>query len=130
MNSGDFKNAIKQGSTSAPLNIVSDAGRLILSVRFEGTGYQNSWNIWVYPKELPETGTGILYTRSFAEAKEALAQREKVLLNPKNEEINGFKFVQAFWSLVHFPNQSGTMGILCDPAHPALAYFPTEIHSD
>lgn len=125
-------NAIKQGSIAVPLNTVSDAGKLTLSVRFEGTGYQNAWNIWVYPKELPETDPGILYTRSFAEAGEALMKGRKVLLNPENEEINGLtgKFVQVFWSPVHFPNQPGTMGILCDPAHPALAYFPTEMHSD
>ena len=54
------------------------------------------------------------------------------MLNPEKEEINGLegKFVQVFWSPVHFPNQPGTMGILCDPAHPALADFPTEMHSN
>ena len=40
------------------------------------------------------------------------------------------KFVPVFWSPVHFPNQPGTMGILCDPKHPALADFPTEENSD
>lgn len=24
----------------------------------------------------------------------------------------------------------GTLGFLCDPAHPALEHFPTEFHSD
>jgi len=31
---------------------------------------------------------------------------------------------------VHFPDQPGTMGLLCDPAHPALAAFPTDFHSN
>ena len=40
------------------------------------------------------------------------------------------RFVPVFWSPVHFPDQPGTMGILCDPAHPALQKFPTAAHSD
>lgn len=31
---------------------------------------------------------------------------------------------------VHFPNQAGTMGVLCNPAHKALADFPTDMHTD
>ena len=27
-------------------------------------------------------------------------------------------------------NPPGTLGILCDPKHPALAHFPTEFHSN
>ena len=38
-------------------------------------------------------------------------------------------FTPAFWNLLLF-NQVGTLGILCDPMHPALAEFPTENHSD
>jgi hypothetical protein len=38
--------------------------------------------------------------------------------------------VPVFWSPVHFTNQPGTMGILCDPEHKALEYFPTDYHSD
>ena len=106
--------------------------QLTLSIRFTGTQYQNSWNVWVYPQEVPEVGKEIFYTRSFADAEKALSQGKKVLLNPEKEEINGLegKFVQVFWSPVHFPNQPGTMGILCDPAHPALVDFPTEMHSN
>jgi hypothetical protein len=41
------------------------------------------------------------------------------------------KFLPVFWSPVWFPNrQPATMGILCDPKHPALAQFPTEFYSD
>lgn len=125
-------NALKLGSASIPLKPVAKADRLTLSIQFAGTGYRNSWNIWVYPQEMPEVGSEIVYTRSFADAKKALNQGKKVLLNPAQEDINGLegKFVQVFWSPVHFPNQPGTMGILCNPAHPALADFPTEMHSN
>ena len=125
-------NAFNLGSISVPLESISVADQLTLSIRFTGTQYQNSWNVWVYPQEVPEVGKEIFYTRSFADAEKALSQGKKVLLNPEKEEINGLegKFVQVFWSPVHFPNQPGTMGILCDPAHPALVDFPTEMHSN
>jgi hypothetical protein len=38
-------------------------------------------------------------------------------------------FMPAFWNLRLF-NQIGTLSILCDPAHPALAEFPTAGRSD
>jgi hypothetical protein len=74
----------------------------------------------------------ILVTRSFAEAEKALSEGKKVLLNPELKDLNGLegKFVQVFWSPVHFPNQPGTMGLLMDPQHPAFRYFPTDFHSN
>lgn len=74
----------------------------------------------------------LIVTRSFSEARRQLARGRKVLLNPSADDLNGLegKFVQVFWSPVHFPNQAGTMGIWCDPSHPALADFPTENHSN
>ncbi|NDV57850.1 glycoside hydrolase family 2 protein [Bacteroides sp. 519] len=125
-------NGFKLGNISVPLNTVTTADKLTLSVKFKGTDYQNSWDLWVYPQDIPAAGNEVFYTQSFAEAEKALQQGKKVLLNPKKEDINGLegKFVQVFWSPVHFPNQPGTMGVLCDPSHPALAHFPTEMHSN
>ncbi|SCD20869.1 putative Beta-galactosidase [Proteiniphilum saccharofermentans] len=125
-------NGLVLGNISVPLTPVSEAGKLVLTIRFKDTEYRNSWDIWVYPEAIPEIENDIFYTRNFTEAQKALEQGKKVLLNPAKEEINGLegKFVQVFWSPVHFPNQPGTMGILCDPAHPALAHFPTEMHSN
>ncbi len=125
-------NTVSLGDVSIPLAMISQADQLTLSLSYKNTDYQNSWNIWVYPHHLPEVGSDILYTRSFTEAENALKEGKKVLLNPQVEEMKGLegKFVQVFWSPVHFPNQPGTMGILCDPGHPALASFPTEMHSN
>jgi hypothetical protein len=56
----------------------------------------------------------------------------KVLLSPLPDTLNGIKgkFVPVFWSPVHFPDQPGTMGLLIDNKHKALANFPTSYHSD
>ena len=61
-----------------------------------------------------------------------LNKGEKVLFNPDWRTLQGIegKFVPVFWSPVHFPNQASTMGVLCNPEHPALADFPTEMHTD
>ena len=41
------------------------------------------------------------------------------------------RFLPVFWSPVWFPTQKpNTMGILCDPKHPALADFPTDFYSN
>ena len=54
------------------------------------------------------------------------------MFNPDWRTLQGIegKFVPVFWSPVHFPNQAGTMGVLCNPTHPALADFPTDMHTD
>jgi hypothetical protein len=74
----------------------------------------------------------LLITADINEALKALAKGKKVLLSPKTSGIKGLegKFLPVFWSPVHFPKQAGTMGLLCNPKHPALADFPTDMHSD
>ncbi len=125
-------NAQKIGYISVPLGNISRATKLTLTVALGDTGNMNTWNIWVYPQQAADPEGDVLVTRSFDEARRALAKGGRVLLNPAPEDLNGLegKFVQVFWSPVHFPNQAGTMGIWCDPSHPALADFPTEEHSN
>ena len=120
------------GELSADLSSVSAATMATLEVKVEGTEWRNSWHIWIYPT-LPSLPTdGIVVTADIDEAAAALANGSKVLLSPRPEQVNGIdgKFVPVFWSPVHFPDQAGTMGLLCRPDHPALASFPTEMHSN
>jgi len=125
-------NALPLGDFSIPLSGIVDAEKLTLSLSFQNTRYHNSWEIWVYPATLETEANDVVYTRDFEEVRLALHEGRKVLLNPSKEDMKGLdgKFVPVFWSPLHFPNQPGTMGILCDPAHPALEYFPTEMHSN
>ena len=125
-------NALTLGEFSTALSGITQAEKLTLSLSLQNTEYRNSWEIWVYPQKLETPQTDVVCTRDFAEARQALQQGRKVLLNPAKDDMKGLegKFVQVFWSPVHFPNQPGTMGILCNPAHPALEHFPTEMHSN
>lgn len=122
----------KLGTLSIPLTKVEKAAKLEVVLRVVGTDYVNRWNIWAYPTTSTPTLGEVKYTRSYTKAKELLAKGETVLFNPNWKTMKGIegKFVPVFWSPVHFPNQAGTMGLLCDPSHPALAHFPTDMHTD
>ena len=125
-------NALPLGEFSVALSDIRDAEKLTLSLSFPNTEYRNTWDIWVYPAILETVASDVVYTRDFEEARQALQEGKKVLLNPAKENIKGLdgRFVPVFWSPIYFPNQPGTMGILCDPSHPALKDFPTEMHTN
>jgi hypothetical protein len=118
--------------------------RVTLTLTIAGTGYRNSYPLWIYPGKVdnaPPAGVGLC--RSFAdpETREILAKGGKVLLLPELADLphavpGGFQ--TDYWSPmfaeaarkrgIELP--PGTLGILCDPAHPALAAFPTAFHSN
>ncbi|MBI5282147.1 MAG: glycoside hydrolase family 2 [Candidatus Solibacter usitatus] len=117
------------GEVKAPLAQVKRASRLRLTV--EAAGFANDWDIWVYPKRLETApAEGVLVTRSAAEARQRLAEGGSVVLAARGGKMQEIRFLPVFWSLTWFPKQPGTMGVLCDPGHPALAGFPNDGHSD
>ncbi|RPD42077.1 glycoside hydrolase family 2 [Chitinophaga barathri] len=118
------------GDIRVPLNKISAASELTITLRIGQ--HHNEWRIWVYPDTRSETFPSVHYTRSFPEAMQWLNEGKTVLLNPDTASLNGVegRFAPVFWSPVHFPAQPGTMGILCNPKHPALADFPTAAYSD
>ncbi len=132
------------GAFSFELKSIQKASVITIEMQLQGTPYKNKWRIWVYPEKISSefevrrsearkpAGTDIVSTNSTAQALQWLQQGKKVLLNPDTADIDGVagRFAPVFWSPVHFPNQPGTMGILCDPKHPALKNFPTDFYSD
>lgn len=118
------------GTFSFDLKDIKEATALTITLSLKGTGYHNQWNIWVYPETV--TATSATFTRSPEEALRLLEQGKTVLLNPDTAALKGVegRFAPVFWSPVHFPAQPGTMGILCDPRHPAFRHFPTEFYSN
>lgn len=118
---------------SIDLRAFDNPVNLQLRLSLTQSGHENHWPIWIYPDaEAQQLENGVWVTRDFEEAMQALEDGRSVLLSPKLEAINGLegKFVQVFWSPVHFPDQPGTMGLLIDPKHPAFHRFPTEFHSN
>jgi hypothetical protein len=139
--SGEFEHFAAQGELStigkitADLSPVQKATKLRLNVETLGST-SNSWDLWVYPDEkampAPE---GIRLIRSMDKAAIAdLKAGGMVLLCPETKDLKDAipgTFTSVFWnSLMKSRQVSKTMGILCDPANPALADFPTEFHSN
>lgn len=120
------------GKIAVGLGDMQKAAQLTLEVSIEGTDWKNSWSVWVYPPVKEEQVGDVLLTQNITEALKYLNEGKNVLFSPKIHQLKGLegKFLPVFWSPVHFPKQAGTMGLLCNPEHPALKFFPTDMHSD
>lgn len=120
------------GNLSFSLKDFKSATQLTIEVSVKGTSYKNQWRIWVYPQDVNLQSSTVHFTRSVEDALKMLEEGKKVLLNPDTSAIKGVqgRFASVFWSPIHFPDQPGTMGILCNPKHPALQQFPTAFYSD
>ena len=123
------------GAIRASLADVKTPGKFTVTVSLAGTKFLNDWEIWIYPATpAPAPAADVLFCREWRDAKAALADGKKVVFFPTaadpEHSFNG-KFLPVFWSPVWFPKQKpNTMGLLCDPKHPLLAQFPTEMHSN
>jgi hypothetical protein len=110
--------------------------KLRLVVAIEGTDYANDWELWVYPAEVSVMPPdNVLISESLDKRTVAALERgSKVLLLPRVENVVGdvtIGFTPVFWNTAWTRNQAPhTLGILCDPEHPALADFPTEFHTN
>lgn len=132
-------NCIPAGEIEYALSGIGEPSQLIVSVEVKETNSKNQWNIWVYPakQEAVEQQPYITSTLD----NQTMARLDKgenvlLLLAPgsilpeKGGDIRvGFSSI--FWNTAWTNKQPPhTLGILCDPAHPALAAFPTEGYSD
>ena len=121
------------GKFSVSLAKVAAPAKLTVTVDLAGTGIGNDWDMWVYPasKQAPEAKDVLIATAWDEGARAALAAGRKVLLLTTNfKQSRKGIFTPVFWSPVCFPGGPGTMSILCDPRHPALAGFPTESYTN
>ncbi len=132
-------NGIPLGRVSAPLSSVDTARQLRLTVTLEGTPFSNDWDFWVYPAWLDMTpGDIFVAVRLGEKTAEVLKAGGRVLLMPGIGQLKGDQygkvpagFSTIFWNTAWTGRQPPhTLGILCDPEHPALAEFPTEPHSN
>jgi hypothetical protein len=123
------------GTLSLPLSKVKAPARLTVTISAPAAGARNSWHVWVYPPaEQVAPPPNVAVARTLEEALSSLREGRRVLLLASRFQRGMSRpgaFTTVFWSPVWFAGyQQGTMGILCDPKHPALAGFPTESHSD
>lgn len=132
-----FGNNIDVGRISQSLGKIDEATQLTLEVAIGDC--LNQWDFFVYPDETYRYDDEIHITdRLDDKAKSLLAQGKSVLWSlPKStlrEEKGGdiaVGFSSIFWNTAWTRGQPPhTLGILCDPEHPAFAKFPTQYHSN
>jgi hypothetical protein len=129
-------NGIELGKIEVPLADVAAPTKLSVTVSLKETSFSNNWDIWVYPDRLDiKTPKNILITDSLDEQVEtALKAGKKVLLMPPLNTIDSdipAGFSSIFWNTQWTRRQPPhTLGMLCNPKHPALSEFPTEFHSN
>jgi len=124
------------GEIAAPLADVEAPQKLRLVVGIAGTDFENDWDLWVYPaRAAADPPDDVMVARCLDPAALArLSSGGKVLLLPGPKAVKtdvALGFSSIFWNTAWTRGQAPhTLGILCDPAHPALAAFPTEYHSN
>ncbi|PCJ96286.1 MAG: beta-galactosidase [Flavobacteriaceae bacterium] len=110
-----------------------------LNLEVEVNGFKNGWDFWVYPAVTKEKEDGILIVQKLTpETIKILEEGGNVLLTIKKGSVSsefggdiGVGFSSIFWNTAWTGGQKPhTLGILCNPEHPALAEFPTEYHSN
>jgi hypothetical protein len=143
LTSGEFSagdipvgNGIQAGKIGFKLADVAAPAQLVVTVSLKGTPYSNRWDVWVYPAqlEIPAASDVMIVESLNDEALAALRAGGKVLWMPSPDKVCSdvpAGFTTIFWNTQWTGRQPPhTLGILCDPQHPALARFPTEFHSN
>jgi len=132
-------NGTQLGVISVDLKKVEMAEKLTLSIHVGQN--RNKWDIWVYPsrKEPLENDDAVRIVKKLdAGTARYLENGGKVILNITKGDIApemgrdiGIGFSSIFWNTSWTNGQKPhTLGILCNPEHPALADFPTEYYSN
>ena len=132
------------GQIAVPLQTVQQAEKVNLSLRIEGTDYRNDYPLWIYPAKVTTTpAEGATVATDWASCQATLSKGGKVIWFPDKAQLKeqtvGALFQTDYWNYRMFksiceglgrPVSPGTMGLLIDDKHPALANFPTEFHTN
>ncbi len=140
----DGENAVDIGKIELAMPDVAAMTKVTLSLAIAGTDIAKSYDLWIYPKDVTADLSGLHLFDALPDEAVALLERgEKVLLMPKPGELSPAHTIEGtyctdFWCYPMFrsisesmnkPVPVGTLGLLIDEAHPALAAFPSESHS-
>ena len=120
---------IPAGTLTSSLSAVTEPTEATIRINAPEACAMNSWKIWIVPAQPKVDFSNVLVTSSLTGAQASLSKGGTVLYLPTLGSIRqrqDTSFLPAFWSPVYFTNQAGTMGLLIQNKHPALADFPTE----
>jgi hypothetical protein len=125
------------GNIQTAFTKITKATQLIIEVGIENTTYKNTWNIYVYPSQLPAINNNDIYYTTVLDDKtqDILNKGGKVFLNlaakiTKGKEV-AQTFLPVFWNTSWFKMRPPhTMGFLLNEKHAVFNDFPTSYHSD
>ena len=135
----------KVGTLKPAIASVRKAEKVTLALSIDGTPYRNDYSLWIYPAADKEVvpSEDICVTDDLDAHLKYLTEGGKVLWFPSKDKHKGQTagglFQTDYWNYRMFrticenldrPVSPGTLGILTDPGHPALADFPTEFHTN
>ena len=134
----------KLGPIAIPLSGLPSPARYEVTLALRGTEFRNRYSVWVFPPSGDvTTPRGVAVSRTLAaDTRRKLAAGGRVLLFPQLKDpatSTPVLFMTDFWNFTMFkrttdrrglPASPGTMGLLLNPAHPALRQFPTDFHTD
>ncbi len=129
-------NGIPVGRLSADLTKLPAPAEYRLVLRIRGTTFENDWSVWLYPARLDLTPPRdvLVASKLDDQVRTRLEAGGKVLLLPFSElswADPPIAFTPVFWNLQMFPRwREQTVGLLCDPGHPALQGFPTKSYTE
>jgi hypothetical protein len=148
---GEMKADILQGAITNIGSLNFDllrfrrAEKLTLSIFLEGTNYENSYPLWVYPPNLDmKIPDNILVSKKLDKITlSKLAEGSMVLFIPDFSDVKdlsvGGLFTPDYWNYRMFksisesnnkPVSPGTMSILTNPTLPLFSDFPTEFQTN
>ena len=109
-------------------------GKYQIAIGLTGSAIENDWFFWVYPDTVstdPSPTVTVVEGALDSAAKAVLAQGGRVLLLldpiPLLDAVDS-GFATPYW--VPGGQVPNTLGILCNPAHPVFADFPTDEYTD
>ena len=121
------------GEVQVPLSSVPQPAPLTLHVSLGEAA--NEWTIWAYPPSADVVGVEdiVIAQQWNDDTRRALKEGRRVLLlmsQVLNPRMLQSRFAPVYWSAGWSPQSIATLGVMCDPQHPALASFPNDGHSD
>lgn len=140
----DIHGLVSLGNMTFTIPALTDPTVCTLTLTIEGTDIENHYEVYFYPsqkaadltaKTIIRDGVTLHLTHDFDEANALLARGARVLYLPNEvaDSLEGF-YCTEFWCYPMFrdicewmkkPVAVGTMGLLIQDDHPALAQFPT-----
>ncbi len=137
---GSFKGGLFDlGTAEFDIPAVKKPEKAVLTLSYKDIS--NKYVLWVYPTAETAVYDELLVTHDWEEAKASLKDGGRVLFMPgkldESKSIEG-TYCTDFWNYPMFrsisesqkkPVPVGTLGLLIDNNHPALADFPSESYS-